>query len=83
MCGARPAGAERQIRSAQPLEQRLAGIDTRLAAIFNNRDDYVKPRDLHPFPLLGLPGWDKNNERESYYDNSDYFRPGRARKLKG
>ena len=65
---------------AQPLEQRLAGIDTRLVAIFNNRDDYVKPRDLHPFPLLGLPGWDKNNERESYYDNSDYFRPGRGRK---
>jgi hypothetical protein len=64
----------------QPLAQRLAGIDTRLADIFNAREAYVKPRDLHPFPLLGLPGWDGNNEIESYYDNTDYFRPGRGKK---
>lgn len=65
---------------SQPLQQRLAGIDDRLASIFNARNDYVKPRDLNPFPLLGLPGWDRNNESESYYDNTGYFRPGRGRK---
>lgn len=64
----------------QPLQQRLAGIDTRLADILNAREEYAKPRDLHPFPLLGLPGWDSNNTSENYYDNTGYFRPGRGRR---
>jgi hypothetical protein len=65
---------------AQPLQQRLTDIDARLATIFENEERYLKPRDLNPFPLLGLPGWDKANENEDYYDNTDYFRPGRASK---
>lgn len=64
---------------AQPLAQRLADIDCRLAAIFEKGELYIKPRDLNPFPLLGLPGWDMDNELEAYYDNSNYFRPGRGR----
>lgn len=62
---------------AQPLAQRLRDIDGRLAAILKKGDCYVQPRDLNPFPLLGLPGWDVNNDIESYYDNTNYFRPGR------
>ena len=64
---------------AQPLTQRITEIDDRLAALFEKREHYVKPRDLNPFPLLGLPGWDKENEVESYYDNTDYFRTSRRR----
>jgi len=64
---------------AQPLTERLANIDIQLAAIFEKKERYVKPRDLNPFPLLGLPGWDGDNAIETYYDNADYFRPGRGR----
>jgi hypothetical protein len=28
-------------------------------------------------PILGVPGWCADNEREAFYDNADYFRPGR------
>jgi len=59
---------------------RLAWIDDRLAAIFEQGEQYQKPRDLQPFPILGMPGWDPANGDEAYYDNTDYFRPGRGRK---
>lgn len=59
---------------------RLAWIDQKLAAIFGQGEQYKKPRDLQPFPILGMPGWDPANGEEAYYDNTDYFRPGRSRK---
>ncbi len=59
---------------------RLAWIDARLAAIFARGELYQKPKDLHPFPILGMPGWDPANGEEGYYDNTDYFRPGRGGK---
>ncbi|HZM47326.1 MAG TPA: DUF3025 domain-containing protein [Burkholderiales bacterium] len=34
-------------------------------------------RDLAPVPVLGVPGWCADNEREEYYDNTEYFRVGR------
>ena len=55
-------------------------IDNELAQLFSACEPYKKPKDLSPFPLLGLPGWDKNNELESFYDNVRYFRPGRMKK---
>ena len=58
---------------------RLAWIDARLAAIFEQGERYRQPRDLQPFPILGMPGWDPANAAEAYYDNTDYFRPGRGR----
>lgn len=64
----------------QPNQQQLDYVDNELASLFSAGEPYKKPKDLSPFPLLGLPGWDKNNENESYYDNTDYFRPGRNRK---
>lgn len=60
--------------------RQLEWIDTALAKLFTEGDQYKKPKDLSPFPLLGLPGWDMANELESYYDNQDYFRPGRNQK---
>ena len=64
----------------QTNQQQLDYIDNELAALFSKGESYKKPKDLSPFPLLGLPGWDKGNVKESYYDNTDYFRPGRKRK---
>lgn len=62
----------------QSIQEQLEWIDCQLSEIFVHGEQYTKPKDLSPFPLLGLPGWDKNNEHESYYDNLDYFRPGRG-----
>jgi len=62
-----------------PMAQRLDDIDGCLASLFERGECYTQPRDLSPFPILGLPGWDKDNENEAYYDNSRYFRPGRGR----
>jgi hypothetical protein len=39
-------------------------------------------RALSPLPVLGVPGWWEANESEDFYDNADYFRPGRLRKNK-
>ena len=30
-----------------------------------------------PLPVLGLPGWHADGERESFYDDASYFRPRR------
>lgn len=64
----------------QTNQKQLDYIDTELAQLFSAGEPYKKPKDLSPFPLLGLPGWDKDNEVESFYDNVRYFRPGRAKK---
>ena len=37
------------------------------------------PAELAPLPVLGVPGWWAANEAASFYDNRDYFRPGRSR----
>lgn len=61
-------------------ELRLAWIDEKLAALFERGEELQRPRDLQPFPILGMPGWDAANGDAAYYDNRDYFRPGRGRK---
>lgn len=61
-------------------KEQLDWIDTHLAELFSQGEQYKKPKDLAPFPLLGLPGWDIDNESEKYYDNVNYFRPGRSKK---
>ncbi|MDP7037609.1 MAG: DUF3025 domain-containing protein, partial [Myxococcota bacterium] len=37
------------------------------------------PQDLSPLPLLGIPGWHEENENSHFYENRDYFRPGRQK----
>lgn len=39
-----------------------------------------RSRDLLPLPVLGIPGWTPENVAEAYYDNVQYFRPGRRSK---
>lgn len=62
----------------QSNQSQLDWIDNQLADLFSEGLKYTKPKDLRPFPLLGLPGWDANNSDEVYYDNQQYFRPGRG-----
>ena len=62
----------------QSNQSQLDWIDNQLADLFSEGVKYTKPKDLRPFPLLGLPGWDANNSDEVYYDNQQYFRPGRG-----
>lgn len=61
----------------QSKQHHLDHIDTELAQLFTRGETYKKPKDLSPFPLLGLPGWHEDNEIESFYENENYFRPGR------
>lgn len=60
-----------------PMMQRLHELDRRLADLFGTGLDYREPRDLQPFPILGMPGWDAANCESTYYDNDRYFRSGR------
>jgi hypothetical protein len=63
---------------AQPLEQQLADVDGRLAALFALPHAYARPRDFQPLPLLGIPGVTAENADPAYYDDTRQFRPGRA-----
>jgi hypothetical protein len=63
-----------------PNNGQLQWVDKQLAQLFGNGEVLCEPHDLQPFPILGMPGWDKDNTVESYYDNRDYFRPGRRKK---
>ena len=58
--------------------EQLAWIDGELCAVLSDREQFSVPKDLSPFPILGMPGWDESNADESYYDNHRYFRPGRG-----
>ncbi|MDD2701018.1 MAG: DUF3025 domain-containing protein [Sideroxydans sp.] len=63
-----------------PLAQRLRQLDGVLEAYLEDAEHCKSTRELTPVPLLGIPGWTEENAQESYYDNTDYFRPGRQRR---
>jgi hypothetical protein len=60
-----------------PLPAQLRYIDSALAARLAAPDFCTTTATLTPVPLLGIPGWCADNERESYYENTEYFRVGR------
>ncbi len=62
---------------AEPLPRQLAMLDSRLATRIAAKDHFLSTRELVIVPVLGVPGWCAENEREDYYENLDYFRPGR------
>lgn len=35
----------------------------------------LRPADLPPLPVLGVPGWDARNAEAAFYDDTAYFRP--------
>jgi hypothetical protein len=59
-----------------PLKTQQQTIDS-LACSHFRQHRQISPRELHPYPLLGTPGWDSRNEDPAYYQNVEYFRPGR------
>jgi len=58
-----------------PPAAQLAELDGRLAEHIGASDRLTSPKDLLIVPILGVPGWCAANEVESYYDNTEYFRP--------
>jgi hypothetical protein len=62
---------------ARPPGEQLAALDSQLAAHISESRNLTAARELAVVPVLGVPGWCPGNEQESYYDNTDYFRPGR------
>jgi hypothetical protein len=59
----------------EPPAVQLHELDRRLAAHISDPGRLSATRDLAHVPILGVPGWCAGNELESYYDNTDYFRP--------
>jgi hypothetical protein len=60
----------------RPQDERLAHLDIKLADYLNSPAHGNSTRELTPVPLLGIPGWAEAQCAE-YYDDTDYFRPGR------
>lgn len=60
-----------------PLQAQISYLDDRVAAYLNNPAHCASTQELHPVPLLGVPGWATENNSEDYYSNTSYFRPGR------
>ncbi len=57
--------------------EQLAVVDKKIAALLTGAQAWSHPRDLLPLPILGMPGYSPDNQEARYYDNLDYFRPGR------
>ena len=65
--------------TAAPLREQLAVIDAGVAAHLSDPARLAATCELAVVPVLGVPGWCADNESEGYYDDTDYFRPGRSR----
>ncbi len=62
-------------RDAQLLE-----IDACAAQWLMNPTSLASTHNLHPLPILGIPGWFAANVSAGFYDDAHYFRAGRLRK---
>ena len=67
---------------AVPLPGQLAALDARIAEHLADDHRVVATRELAVVPVLGVPGWHAGNEREEFYDDVDYFRPGRQTEVR-
>jgi hypothetical protein len=38
---------------------------------------------MAPMPVLGIPGWYPDTDRESFYDDTDHFRRNGPRQKRG
>lgn len=61
-----------------PIPALVRALDERLSTLLGAGTAYKQPKDLQPFPILGMPGWHANNGSPAFYDNVRYFRPGRS-----
>jgi hypothetical protein len=62
---------------ARPADALRAEVDRLTALHAWNPQNLLHPREFAPLPVLGVPGWWPDNEREAFYDNVEYFRSGR------
>lgn len=60
-----------------PIAEQTAVLDHYLSELLRDSEALQSPGNLHPIPLLGVPGWHPDTMSERFYDDRDYFRPGR------
>ena len=53
-------------------------VDLRLADYVADASRLTRGKSLSPVPVLGVPGWWRQNEAANFYDDVSYFRPGRG-----
>ena len=61
-----------------PLSSQIAEADRLLAGHAWDRKRMSHGREFSPLPVLGVPGWWGGNAEQSFYENTEYFRPGRS-----
>ena len=61
----------------------ISRVDRRLEALVADPQSMQTTRQLSPLPVLGVPGWCRENEVADYYDDTRYFRPGRRAAVAG
>ncbi|MDE1183322.1 DUF3025 domain-containing protein [Paraburkholderia sp.] len=61
---------------AWPSGERDAWLDDTVSAALS-RDGELSSRRFAPLPVLGVPGWWRDNETASFYDDASVFRAGR------
>ena len=57
------------------VEQDTLSVDAQVSTFLSEKNFELRTSDLHPLPILGLPGWWPDNNNEVFYRNADYFRP--------
>jgi hypothetical protein len=62
-----------------PRDPLLRVLDQGVADWFLQAANLQSTFDLMPLPIMGIPGWHAGNERDSFYDDTSVFRPGRRR----
>jgi hypothetical protein len=72
-------GVEPELLAA-PLVEQIAALDGRIAEHVSDERRMAATRELAVVPVLGVPGWHAGNDREEFYGDRDYFRPGRRDK---
>jgi hypothetical protein len=68
---------------ALEMPELISRVDQRLEALVADPHSMQTTRQLSPLPVLGFPGWCRENEVADYYDDTQYFRPGRRAAVAG
>jgi hypothetical protein len=63
----------------QPFAARIARIDALLDEHFSDAARFRSPKMMAPMPVLGVPGWHPDTDRESFYDDPVHFRGPRPK----
>lgn len=69
-----PAITAKCVFLSLPPRASLQAVDAALAQHWLG-EAVTRPADLFPVPVLGIPGWWKENETPAFYDDTAIFRP--------